>query len=229
MRRAAPVVGLYLLLVFGGLALGRQHQTLFTPPSAGPRERADVLLDVLGEFRTILARYLWFKMDLFHEVLDDQGVDHEKQTEVLPLLRMVSLLDSSMTDAYDIIAWDLVRGHRAYAQALTILDEGLERNPKSYLLHFRKTMTLFQDKQYSAALESARQTVPLARDEFEQLNANRLLLACGRELERRDVMLEALQALLALRPEESYWQQLRADVEAGRPIPKTVAPTDEES
>ncbi len=30
----------------------------------------DVLLDLLGEGRTMLARYLWFKMDLLHEQMD---------------------------------------------------------------------------------------------------------------------------------------------------------------
>jgi tetratricopeptide (TPR) repeat protein len=204
-RSLAQLLSLWLAALLFGAVLAGLHRTRFA--AAAERQRGDILLDVFGEFRTVLARYLWFKMDLFHEVLDDQGVANSQQAEVLPLLRMVSLLDPSMTDAYDNIAWDLYKGHRQAAQALAILDEGLERNPQSFQLRFRRSLVCYQDKQYAAALESARKAVDLAVDEFDKLNSNRMVYWSAKQLGDRAAMRVALENLLALRPNEAQWQQ----------------------
>jgi tetratricopeptide (TPR) repeat protein len=206
-------LALWLLLVLGGVGIERQHNANFAVLSGQQRERADVLLDVLGEFRTVMARYLWFKMDLFHEVLDDQGVASEQQTEVIPLLRMVSLLDPSMTDAFDIIAWDLYKGHRQTEQALKILDDGIARNQKSFTLYFRRALILYQAERYSEALPSALRAVELAQGEFDILNANRLLYWTASKTGDRELAIASLDVLLALRPQEKLWQTKRAELE----------------
>jgi tetratricopeptide (TPR) repeat protein len=205
--RRAKLLAAWAALVIGGIVLGGQYQSL--APSAS-RERADILLDVFGEFRTVLARYLWFKMDLFHEVLDDEGVDHDKQVEILPLLRMISLLDPSMTDSYDNIAWDLYKGHKLDKQALSILDEGLERNPRSFQLWFRRALITHQMKDYQASVDAARKAVEFAQDEFDVLNANRILYWSAKETKEKAPMISALDKLIEMRPQEQLWRTERA-------------------
>lgn len=209
---ARRALGLWLALVVAGWLLGNQHEKRFV--GSTPRDRGDILLDVLGEFRTVMARYLWFKMDLFHEVLDDQGVAPSEQSEILPLLRMVSLLDPSMTDAYDNMAWDLYKGHRQVDQALEIISEGLERNPGSYGLHFRRALICYQNERYAPSLEAARQAVALAQDEFEALNGYRVLYRAALALEDRDAMRDALDGLQAARPNDPLWKTERAKLDA---------------
>lgn len=206
MKRQLFIFAFWVTLLLSGLALTGQHQQQF--PSPKPRQQSDIMLDVFGQFRTVLARYLWFKMDLFHEVLDDEGVDNSRQTEVLPLLRMVSLLDPSLTDSYDNIAWDLYQGHQQAEQALAIVEEGLEHNPQSYQLHFRRSIICYQEKRYQEALTSAQAAVELSQgDVIDALNSNRMMYWSAKHLDDKTLMKQALDQLLALRPEDKLWQK----------------------
>ena len=208
MKKLAWLVALWLVLLFAGMALNREHKQLLSPSGPATRDKGDILLDVFGEFRTVLARYLWFKTDLFHEALEVEGLQVEKQTELIPLMRMVSLLDPRMIEAYDSIAYDLSREHAA--QALQLLDEGVARNPASYQLVFRRALLRFQSSHYEAAIEDASQALSLSDAEFDQLNAARLLHWSAKKVGNREAMLVALERLLSLRPEEPLWRQERA-------------------
>ncbi len=213
MRLKAGIASLWCLAVLSGFFMQSAHQSLLSF-SDQPRTRSDILLDVVGEFRTILARYLWFKMDLYHEVLDTQSVASERQTEVIPLLRMVSLLDPSIVDSYDNLAWDLYKGQEESQQALSILREGLQRNPDNYQLHFRMASILYHTKDFKSALDYAQKAAPLATDEFQQLDAYRLVYWSSKELKDRTVMRVALARLLALRPGDPLWTKELSDLEA---------------
>ncbi len=210
MRGSALVIAGWMVLVLFGAVLGPSPST---HQNVSRRERADVMLDLFGEFRTVLARYLWFKMDLFHEVLDDEGIENSQQAEVLPLLRMISLLDPSMVDAYDNIAWDLYRGHHQVEQALEILNEGLSKNQRSFQLNFRRALILYKEKRMEETLVASQEAVKLAVEEFDQLNANRLMLHSARALKERDLERQALDNLRALRPQELRWQEERERLE----------------
>ena len=202
MRHLRWLLAAWLVMVMFGAWISSAP----TEGKAAERDRADVLLDVFGEFRTVLARYLWFKMDLFHEVLEDEGIDNAKQVEVLPLLRMISLLDPSMVDAYDNIAWDLYHGHRQTEQALQILEEGLAKNHNNFQLNFRYALILYKEKRMQEAMLYSQVAVSLAQDEFDILNANRLLYNSSKTLDAPDVERQALTNLLSLRPHEKLWQ-----------------------
>ena len=156
------LVGIWLLALIGGYALDGWHEENFLPPPE-ERRRADVMIDVFGDVKTIMARYLWFKMDLFHEVLDEEGVAPERQAEVLPLLRMVTLLDPSMVDSYDQIAWDLFKGHGKTEEAVEMLEEGLKRNPRSWELWFRKAVIEHKTSDFKNAMPSAQNALKYAQ------------------------------------------------------------------
>ncbi|MBS2033811.1 hypothetical protein JST97_02435 [bacterium] len=131
----------------------------------------DVLLDLLGEGRTMLARYLWFKMDTMHEQIDDQGVATFKQKEVVPLLRMINYLDPYLTDAYDTLASELYYGYQRIDQANELIDEGLMYTPGSYELNFRKAFLADHVSDSVTAFEFARRAPAADQDPSHNLAA----------------------------------------------------------
>ncbi|MFN8611028.1 MAG: hypothetical protein U0931_26030 [Vulcanimicrobiota bacterium] len=138
MKRASLMLTCWLGVAALAHLLTGQHQRY---QAARPIYRAqDLFLDLLGEGRTLLARVLWFKADLYHEQQDTTGVDVFKQKEVIPLLRMVTYLDPSLADAYDVIAYDLDEGFGQTRAAVDLVDEGLLYNPRSYSLNFRRAL-----------------------------------------------------------------------------------------
>lgn len=213
-RGYVVLLGVWLLAVISGSLLSG-----YQPQAQADRQRTrnDVMLDVLGQSRTLLARYLWFKMDIFHEVLEQQGVKVEEQAQVLPLLRLVTLLDSSISDAYDIIAYDLVNGHGKVTEALAILDEGLEHDPNNPLLLMRKALILSQRKRHAEAIGPAEKATNLVTEEFDVLNANRLLYWSAKALKRRDLQAKALAVLRARRPNDRLWEKEYAGMRVSIP------------
>lgn len=195
----------------------------FDRPEQSARTSRDVLLEVFGESRTIMARALWFKMDIYHEVLDEQGVPHERQGEVFPLLRLVTQLDPHFEDAYDILAWDLTAGYKRPEAALEVLEEGLAYNPQSRLLHFRKAMILQKQGRHSEALRHATRAYLLAHDttgqyetgseHFNRLNALRLMFASQRALEDVSGMENTLKTWTGLAPEDPALDLRHREVE----------------
>ena len=206
MKFRAFLLGLWCLAIASGMAISNYQPSQYLQEPQ-MRTRNDALLDVLGQSRTLLARYLWFKMDIFHEVLDVQGVATESQAQVLPLLRLVTLLDPTLTDAYDIMVYDLVRGHNRVDQALELLDEGLERNPQDAILLMRKALILINQKRHAEAVIPADKATRLVTDEFDILNANRLLYWSAKEVKRKDLMAKALNVLISMRPEDNLWRR----------------------
>lgn len=167
-----------LLLLWVGLAglsqgLRTRHRELL--PERPMVRFEDVLLDLMGEGRTVMARYLWFKMDLIHEQLDDDGVPTFHQKQVVPLLRMITFLDPYLVDAYDTLAYELHRGYQRTDEALQLVSEGLKFSPQSFELHFRKGLLLKDRKDWKGVLEEGLLAVKSAQDEFQQKNGLRLL------------------------------------------------------
>jgi tetratricopeptide (TPR) repeat protein len=195
---------LWILVVAIGTSLDSWHEKQFLPPPE-QRDSATVLIDVFGEIKTVLARYLWFRMDLFHEVLDDQGVAPEKQSEVLPLLRMVTLLDPSMTDSYDQIVWDLYKGQNDFDTALKVLNEGLERNPRSYELTFRKALIYFMEDNFDAAKANASVGLLLTNDRVQLADCLRLIYRSADATDDKALQEKALKDILRLRPDDWIW------------------------
>lgn len=216
MKTPILVIALWIAVIVSGSAMDRWHEKQFLPPPE-QRESGDVLIDVFGEIKTVLARYLWFRMDLFHEVLDDQGVEPEKQTEVLPLLRIVTLLDPSMTDSYDQIVWDLHKGHGKTESALKLLDEGLRRNPKSYELTFRKALIMHMEDRFKDSAALASQALALTQDEVRLADCLRLIYWSARKTKNLPLQKRALQDLIILRPGDPLWERERVKLEEERP------------
>lgn len=209
----AATIGLWLLVVGVGYGIGNWHQDLFyrAGPLARPKQGPAVLLDAFGEGKTLLARYLYFKAEIYHEVLDLQGVPHAKQKDAMPLLRMVTYLDPSLTETFDIIAWDLWKGWGEEKQALDLLEEAITYNPSSHLLWFRHAFIHFQSGRDVEALASADKASEFAGDEFEKLNANRLKFWAAKRAkieiipDKVQKQHEAIEVLYGLRKTDILW------------------------
>lgn len=212
MKTPVIVLALWASVILSGSLMDRWHEKQFLPPPE-QRESGDVLIDVFGEIKTVLARYLWFRMDLFHEVLDDQGVEAVKQTEVLPLLRIVTLLDPSMTDSYDQIVWDLYKGHGKTDSALNVLDEGLRRNPRSYELTFRKALIFHLEDRFGESAAVAAQALRLTQDNVRLADCLRLIYWSARKTGNLPLRKRALQDLMILRPGDPLWERESAKLE----------------
>ena len=203
---------LWLFAIVVGTQMDRWHESNFLPPPA-EREQGDVLVDVFGEVKTVLARYLWFKMDLFHEVLDSQGVAPVKQAEVLPLLRIVTLLEPSLTDSYDQIVWDLYKGHGDSETAFELLEEGLRKNPRSFELTFRKALLQHMEEDYPEAMTTAASALRLTNERFTATDCLRLIYWSAREMKNIPVQKQALKDLLIFNPGDAFWLREQSRME----------------
>lgn len=174
MKRPLPWL-LALWLLAAGLAGPLKRENLKMSPTRPVIRYQDVMLDLLGEGRTMLARYLWFKMDTMHEEQDDQGVSTFKQKEVLPLLRMINYLDPYLTDAYDTLAFELHKGYGQSLKAMELVDEGLLFSPNSYELNFRKAFLAERLGDSITAFEFSKRALLADQDEMHNLMALRTM------------------------------------------------------
>ena len=104
--------------------------------------------------RTFIAAVLWNRLDpQYHEYYGDRGL--ADQTQMMPTIRMVTLLDPQFFDAYYVAAWILVqRGELENGLALAKL--GVANNPRSGLLRTSYAQILrFHGEDLPAAVEQA--------------------------------------------------------------------------
>lgn len=199
-----------LLLVWLGVALlseqlRREHAKM-EPPKPMVRMQ-DVLLDLLGEGRTVLARLFWFKMDMMHEQLDNKGVSTFRQSEIVPLLRMINFLDPYLVDAYDTLAYELYKGHNQLDEAIELVDEGLQFNPKSWDLLFRRAFFAEKKKDWAVALEMSNQSLIVAETEIQQMNSLRCAYRCAVAYHNARLGLQIIHMMNQLGYGSSYPEQ----------------------
>lgn len=199
MRVAIWVVTVAIILGLN-LVLPSWNQKELQLQHEGPRSRADVLLDVFGEARTVMARMLWFKMDLMHEQLDAHGIPHTQQKELIPYLRLITVLDHHIDDAYDIIANDLYEGDNKKEEAHKILDEGLSYNPKSAVLLLRKAMFLNTEKRWNQLLATANEGLLASPNSIDQRNFASLAFHAEKNLGHKDRAEHYLRLIFSLEP-----------------------------
>lgn len=221
MKRAAVWIVTLGVILAGNLLLPSWYARDLQREQNGPRSRADVLLDVLGEARTVLARMLWFKMDLLHEQLEGKGVAFDKEKDLIPYLRLITLLDHHVEEAYDNIAYDLYKGNDKKEQAHQILDEGLSYNPNSPLLLLRKGLFLNEEKKWSELVTVANQGLAASTDSIDQRNFCGLGFHAEEKLGHKQQAEHYLRLIFALEPGSpravELWKQLN-----GVPPPQDI-------
>lgn len=170
----------------------------------------DVLLDLMGEGRTVLARLLWFKMDMMHEQQDDLNVATFKQKEVVPLLRMINYLDPTLTDAYDTLAYELYKGYAQLDKAIELIEEGLVYSPGSYELNFRRAFFAERQNDWAMAFEHAQTAFNHAgEDDLKRLAALRCMYRSAVALDQPEIGLVVLDWMTRLSGRQNHPEQYR--------------------
>ena len=103
----------------------------------------------LSGVRTFAASVLWNRLEpQFHLYYEQMGL--AQQTQMMPVIRLVQMLDPQFVQAYYIASW-VVSRHGDPAAGLRISREGIRNNPRSGLLRtsYIENM-LLQDNQRKA-------------------------------------------------------------------------------
>lgn len=198
MKTKYALLAVWLTVVVVGTGLARWKDTRVTAKTNPILSSHDALIGLVGEFRTVLARYLWFKVDLYHETAEEQGA--EAEAEVVPLMRLVTLLDPGMVETYDQIAWDMFKVYDDPKTATQIIEEGLSRNPTDYQLNFRRAFLAYVQKDDEAARRFAANALLLTQDRFEQLDCLRLIYWSAKRDRIEEIQRRSLHDLLRLNP-----------------------------
>lgn len=95
----------------------------------------------LGGLRTFAAAVLWNRVDpLLHEYYD--GVRLEKQTYMMPTLRLVTALDPQFQQAYYVASW-IAYKRVSPAAGLEIAQAGVDNNPRAGLMRANLVQLLY--------------------------------------------------------------------------------------
>lgn len=131
-----------------------------------------IILGALGEFSKTLASYLWIKSDFYwHEYKGDWRSDRN----IMPLVKLVTLLDPNQVAAYDFGGYHLAMNLGDVHDGILYLKEGLQNNPDNAQLNFTIAVICMRKiKNYYMAAEYAKHAYLLADNSNKNLKVNAL-------------------------------------------------------
>jgi tetratricopeptide (TPR) repeat protein len=132
----------------------------------------------LGEFRYTLASMVWIKIDCYWHEFEFNTITNEQNTSIVPMLRLVTLLDPHFQQAYEIGGYFLSHDLGLTREAIDFLEEGVRNNPESFQINFDLGMLYFTGKQYKEAIPHILKSYKLTREKQEKINALRVLTYC---------------------------------------------------
>lgn len=112
-------------------AVSRQKQR--TVPGESVRE--SVYANIAGQFRTVFANLLWMKADGYHHEFVEHNTNWAQDSDIIPLMRLITWLDPHFTQAYSSGAWMLGFYQKRSGYAKAFLSEGIGNNPDSSELY----------------------------------------------------------------------------------------------
>lgn len=220
MRRKLLIAVAVFTLSLSNLGLTSWHDREL-PTESRAATPAGVLLELLGEIRTFMARTLWFKADIYHHAMEAQGIPWTAETDLMSLYRMITLLDPRLVEAYDVGAYQLVMHFHREAEGFQFLEEGLSANPDSYELQQEMAFLLYEKKRYKEAVQHADVALQLAVKRFQELSTmtaeEQATEKMGREIDVINslrVLAHAYRDVGMPKAEEHYlrlWQRIRPD------------------
>lgn len=142
--RLAIIAGLLVVLLLaqaGAAALTPTGESSLTGRVLGRAGFA-----YLSGLRTFTAAVLWNRLEpQFHLYYEQKGL--AQQTQMMPVIRLVQMLDPQFVQAYYIASW-VVSRHGDPAEGMRISREGIANNPRSGLLRASYIQNmLLQDNQ----------------------------------------------------------------------------------
>jgi len=159
--------------------------------SAPRKEQASVdntalrtVMAMAGQFRVVFANLLWIKVDQYHHEYIKQHADWAQDTDLLPMLRMITWLDPHFVQAYQVAGFMLSARLHRYEHARQLLEEGIRHNPKSFELYEEMGMAILRArKDYREAYAYLTRALSLATDEFDKKRLQRFCNTVRRKIE----------------------------------------------
>lgn len=141
------------------------------------------VLAMAGQFRIVFANLLWIKVDQYHHEYIEHHGDWAKDTDLLPLLRMITWLDPHFVQAYQVAGFMLSARLNRFEHAQQILWEGIQNNPKSHELYEEMGMAVIRaTRNYREAYPYLTKALALAQDEFDRQRLQRLCQTVRRKI-----------------------------------------------
>ncbi len=173
-----PPAGLVAIFAVGTvLAEGLMCQNApATEHSPSDNAALRTVMAMAGQFRVVFANLLWIKVDQYHHEYIEHHGDWSRDTDLLPLLRMITRLDPHFVQAYQVAGFMLSGSLHRYEHARQLLLEGIGNNPNSFELYEEMGMAIIRGtKNYREAYPYFVKALSLAKDEFDR---NRLRRFC---------------------------------------------------
>ena len=171
--------------VLGGVENRMADAEAKSGPTSKPVGRS-VFAALAGEFRATIANLLWIKVNQYHHEFSEKHADWTKNTDVMPIIRMITVLDPRFVEAYLYGAWILGPGCGRYPEAEGFLREGIRNNLDDSELHIELAIIYARHmNRPRLALVEAHQALKLAKGPFYRHRAALLCAATERMLNRQ--------------------------------------------
>lgn len=151
MKRKIFLAILILLVIILGFRLDRYSEATFQARTANI-SASSAFLDIIGELRYTAAAVLWLKTDFYQHEYEGKKLDSRTNEPIMPLIRLVTLLDPHFVQAYDYGAFHLTVDLKRPAEGEKFLLEGLQYNPDSFALNWEYGFLKFYQEEYEEAL-----------------------------------------------------------------------------
>lgn len=150
--------------------------------------------------RTFAAAVIWNRLDpIYHEYYHDKVL--ADQTQALPMIKIVTMLDPQFEDAYNVGAWIVAR-RGLVDEALDLAKSGVENNPNSGVLrvNYAQILWLYGDDQEEVLRQAdiASSAEVVWRDLFEQHDSYAILRTLYKDngqTEKSEAVLAAIERL----------------------------------
>lgn len=182
-RRAWIAAALLMAMVVAEAAIPPLPKTAPDTENAALR----TVMAMAGQFRVVFANLLWIKVDKYHHEHIAKNPDWTKDTDILPMLRLITWLDPHFVQAYQVAGFMLSGSLGRYEHARQLLEEGIRHNPNSYELYEEMGMAILRArKDYREAYPYLTKALSLAQDEFDRQRLQRFCETVRRKMEEEN-------------------------------------------
>ena len=141
---------LAIIIISAGVKLDKYAQESFKNRNVDNSPSA--LVDILGELRYTVAALLWMKTDYYQHEYEFSGKSFQTNEPIMPLIRLITILDPHFIQAYDFGAYHLAVNLKKKEESIKFIKEGLDNNPEAFELNWEYGFLCYYDKKYSEAL-----------------------------------------------------------------------------
>lgn len=142
------------------------------------------VMAMAGQFRVVFANLLWIKVDKYHHAYLEHHTNWAEDSDLLPLLRMITWLDPHFVQAYEVAGFMLSGNLNRFEHARELLAEGIRNNPRSPELYEEMGMAIIRaTRNYREAYPYLAKALELTTDSFQRSRLSRFCQTVQRKIE----------------------------------------------